>query len=61
MAMVGWDYSAWSKNSPQPSHELLSSLAGNSFSLWAFGPIVLSAIAALGLDAAQRAEFEAEA
>ncbi|CAK0835737.1 unnamed protein product [Prorocentrum cordatum] len=44
MAIVGWCYKRWGEKPPDSA--LLTDLAGNAFSLFAAGPIVISAFAA---------------
>ena len=49
MAMSGWCFSLWPKEDPYPSNELLLSLAGNAFSLFAFGPCWIAMLASLSV------------
>eukprot|EP00959_Pyramimonas_sp_CCMP1952_P134820 2821282-Pyramimonas_sp.AAC.1 len=44
MAWVGWCYKRWGEN--PPDNALLIGLAGNAFSLYVAGPIVVAAFAA---------------
>lgn len=49
MALIGWCHSLWPVDSALPSHQLLTSLAGNAFSGFAVAPVMVATLASLGL------------
>ena len=55
MAMAGWCFTLWPIAEPEPDHELLVSLAGNAFSLFAFGPLWIGLLSSLSVPAPQLA------
>jgi hypothetical protein len=54
MAVAGWPLETWSLSKiidhDMPSEQTLTSLAGNAFSAFAYGPVFLGALSILSLD-----------
>ena len=50
MSMVGWCHTKWGGTMPEwAPHELLTDLAGNAYSAFAVGPVLISAMAAYAM------------
>ena len=50
MLLIGWNTQMWSKSAPASkfSENLLTSLAGNAYSAYCIGPILITALALAG-------------
>ena len=49
MALAGWPRDGWTTDEPLPDRPTCTSLAGNAFSAFAIGPMLIASIAALGI------------
>jgi hypothetical protein len=49
LSLIGWEKHWWSDGAQRPSFDLAVSLAGNAFSFWAIGPVMLASFGTIGM------------